>query len=360
MEDKMQDIHVIYGSISTEHEISLRSAQQIINNLNKTKYRVSMTYITKDGRFVVSGFFKDNISKPDELIRESLLNQRESIMQFIDFINGLDDPIVIPCIHGASGEDGQIQGFLKTLGLRFVGNDIGSSAICWDKATTNKMLESYQIPQAKFFVIDRKRYERNEDKQSIISNIFDTCGEDVFVKPSANGSSVGVNKADRSNIIQALEEAFLYDNKVVCEQAIIGEELEVSVIGNVNPKASLPGSYSTSREVFDYTAKYHDTKTIRNTPHKLNDTLNKQVRQLAIDAYVATGCQGFARVDIFMDQDEHFFVNEINTFPGMTFSSLSADLWKATDGTTYSEILDELIDLAKEKFDQEKTLKKGI
>ncbi|MDO5026534.1 MAG: D-alanine--D-alanine ligase family protein [Tissierellia bacterium] len=356
----MQDIHVIYGSVSTEHEISLRSAQQIINNLDKDKYRVSMTYVTKDGRFVVSGFFKEEIKKAEDLIRESLLNQKESIMQFIDFVNGLDDPIAIPCIHGSSGEDGQIQGFLRTLGLRFVGNDIGSSAICWDKATTNKMLESYQIPQAKFLVIDRKRYERDEDKQSIISNIFDMCGESVFVKPSANGSSVGVNKADRTNIIQALEEAFLYDNKVVCEEAISGEELEVSVIGNANPKASLPGSYSTTREIFDYTAKYHDSQTIRNTPHKLNDTLNKKVRQLAIDAYLATGCQGFARVDIFMDEDDNFYVNEINTFPGMTQSSLSADLWKATDGTTYSEILDELIQLAIEKFDQEKTLKRGL
>lgn len=360
MEDKMQDIHVIYGSVSTEHEISLRSAQQIINNLDKDKYRVSMTYITKDGRFVVSGFFKEEIKQAEDLIRESLLNQRQSIMQFIDFINGLDDPIVIPCIHGSSGEDGQIQGFLRTLGLRFVGNDIDSSAICWDKATTNKMLESYQIPQAKFIVIDRKRYERDEDKESIISNIFDVCGEQVFVKPSANGSSVGVNKADRSNILEALEEAFLYDNKVVCEEAIIGEELEVSVIGNANPKASLPGSYTTTREIFDYTAKYHDIQTIRNTPHLLNDTLNKKVRQLAIDAYLATGCQGFARVDIFMDENENFFVNEINTFPGMTFSSLSADLWKATDGTSYSQILDELIDLCIEKFKQEKTLKKGI
>lgn len=356
----MQDIHVIYGSISTEHEISLRSAQQIINHLNKDKYRVSMTYINKEGRFVVSGFFESNIEKPEKLIRESLLNKRQSIMQFIDFINGLDDPIIIPCIHGSTGEDGQIQGFLRTLGLRFVGNDINSSAVCWDKATTNKMLESYKIPQAKFFVIDRKRYERDEDKDSIVSNIFDVCGEKVFVKPSANGSSVGVNKADRENILEALKEAFLYDNKVVCEEEIIGEELEVSVIGNSNPKSSLPGSYITSREVFDYTAKYHDEETIRNTPHKLNPTLNKQVRQLAIDAYLATGCQGFARVDIFMDKNENFFVNEINTFPGMTFSSLTADLWKATDKTTYSEILDELISLAIEKFEQEKTLKKGL
>lgn len=360
MEDAMQDIHIIYGSVSTEHEISLRSAQQIINNLDKDKYRVSMTYITKDGRFVPSGFFKSEIKAPENLMRESLLNKQESIMQFIDFMNGLDEPIVIPCIHGSSGEDGQIQGFLRTLGFRFVGNDITSSAVCWDKATTNKMLESYAIPQAKFFVVDRKRFERDADKQSIVSNIFDICGDSVFVKPSANGSSVGVNRATRENILEALEEAFLYDNKVVCEEEIVGEELEVSVLGNSAPIASLPGSYSTTREVFDYTAKYHDETTVRNTPHELDPTLNKQVRQLAIDAYSATGCQGFARVDIFMDKEGKFFVNEINTFPGMTLSSLSTDLWRVTDGRTYSDVLDFLIQSAIEKFEQEKTIKKGI
>lgn len=360
MEGKMQDILVIYGGMSTEHEISLRSAQNIINELNKDKYNVFMTFITKEGKFVPSGSFVKEIEAPEELIRESYLNKLESAMQFIDFVNSLDQPIVIPCIHGASGEDGQIQGFLRTLGLRFVGNDISSSAICWDKATTNKILESYQIPQAKFFVVDRKRFDRDEEKDSIVSNIFDTCGESVFVKPSGNGSSVGVNKANRDNIVEALKEAFLYDNKVVVEEEIKGVELEVSVLGNNEPEASLPGSYTTERPIFDYTAKYHDDKTIRNTPHPLTDLLNKQVRELAIDAYTATGCQGFARVDIFMKDDDSFYVNEINSFPGMTKSSLSADLWDATDGRTYSDILDKLIKLSIEKFDQEKSLKKGI
>lgn len=356
----MQDILVIYGGMSTEHEISLRSAQNIINKLDKNKYNVFMTFITKEGKFVPSDKFTKEIEAPEELIRESYLNKLESVMQFIDFANSLNQPIVITCIHGSSGEDGQIQGFLRTLGLRFVGNDILSSSICWDKATANKILESYQIPQARFFVVDRKRFDRDEEKDSIVSNIFDKCGESVFVKPSGNGSSVGVNRATRENIVEALEEAFLYDNKVVIEEEIKGVELEVSVFGNDNPEASLPGSYTTERPVFDYTAKYHDTKTIRNTPHQLSDILNKQVRQLAIDSYLATGCQGFARVDIFMAEDESFYVNEINTFPGMTNSSLSADLWKATDGRSYSDILDELIELAIKKFDQEKLLKKGL
>ncbi|MDO4778122.1 MAG: D-alanine--D-alanine ligase [Tissierellia bacterium] len=346
----MIDIHVICGGESSEHEISLRSAQSIINHLDKNKYNVSMSYITKEGKFVPLGKFEHKIESPESLIRSSYLNRAESIMQFIDFINTLDNPIIIPCIHGTTGEDGQIQGFLKTLNLRFVGNDILSSAICMDKATTNNIFKVHNIPQAKYYILEKKRFFRDEDRQSIISNIFDTCGESVFVKPSANGSSVGVSRANRKNIIDAIEEAFKYDNKVVIEEEIFGEELEISVIGNDFPKASLPGSYSTTREFFDYTAKYHDKTLIRNIPHKLDPTNEKKVRELAIDSYLATGCSGFARVDIFMDKDNNFFVNEINSFPGMTFSSLSAELWQATDGTTYSDMLDILINLCIERF----------
>lgn len=355
----MIDVHVIYGSVSTEHEISLRSAQSVINSLDKEKYRVSMTYITKDGRFVPSGFFKEEIENPSDLIRESYHTKLESTMAFVDFMTSLKDPIVIPCIHGATGEDGQIQGFLRTLGLRFIGNDIESSAICMDKATTNSLLKAYDIPQAKFFVVTRERFERNEDKDSIVSNIFDACGDTVFIKPSSNGSSVGVHRATRENIVEALEDAFKYDNKVVAEEEIKGVELEVSIIGNDNPIASLPGSYTSNKELFDYDAKYEDKTLVKNSPHKLNPDKEKQVRQLALDAYIATGCSGFARVDIFMTEAGDFFLNEINTYPGMTKTSLFAELWQVTDNTSFTQLLDKLISFAEDKFEQEKNIQRG-
>jgi len=344
------DIHILCGGESTEHEISLRSAKNIIDNLNKEKYNISATYITKEGKFVPIGKIEEKLEKPEDLKRETYLNRQESIMQFIDFINQLEQPMIIPVIHGTSGEDGQIQGFIKTLGYKFVGNSISSSAVCFDKSLTNDILELNNIPQAKYFVVTKHRYLRDEEKDSIISNIFDKCGENVFVKPASNGSSIGVSKATRENIIEALDEAFKYDNKVLVEEEMKGVELEISVVGNENPKASLAGSYSTEREIFDYTAKYHDKNLVRNVPHKLNITDENKVRELAIDAYVATGCQGFARVDIFMDDNHDFFVNEINTFPGMTPSSLSADLWKATDNTSFETLLDELIQLANERL----------
>lgn len=343
------NIHILCGGESTEHDISLRSAKNIIDHLNKEKYKVSSTYITKDGKFVAIGEIDKPLEKPEDLKRESLLNKYESIMQFIDYINQIKPDLVIPVIHGTTGEDGQIQGFLNTLGLKFVGNGVTSSAVCFDKSLTNEILELNNIPQAKYFVVTKNRYYRSEDKESIISNIFDKCGEEVYVKPASNGSSIGVSKATRKNIIEALDEAFKYDTKVLVEEEMKGIELEISVVGNDNPKASLAGSYMTQREIFDYTAKYLDKNLVRNVPHKLTPSEEQMVRQLAIDAYVATGCRGFARVDIFMDKDSNFFVNEINTFPGMTPSSLSADLWAATDGTTYEELLDQLIALALEE-----------
>lgn len=349
------DIHILCGGMSAEHDISLRSARSIINNLDKEKYNVSFTYITKDGKFDPIGFYKEDIKNPEDLIRVSPLTVKESVMKFIDFINKLNNPLVIPCIHGSTGEDGQIQGFLKTLGLNFIGNSILSSAMCFDKAVANDILAKNNIPQAKYFVVNKKRYTRSEDKESIISNIFDTVGENVYVKPANSGSSIGVSKANRENIIEALDEAFKYDNKVLVEEEMPELELEVSVLGNENPVASLAGSYTTQREVFDYTAKYLDKNLVRNVPHKLSKSDEDKVRELAIDSYLALGCEGFARVDIFMNDNHEFFVNEINTFPGMTPSSLSADLWKATDGTSYSQLLDIIINYAIERSSNAKS-----
>lgn len=354
----MRDIHILCGGISSEHEISLRSAQSIINYIDKDKYRVSMSYIDKEGKFIPIGSYKAPIENPEDLIKKSSDSKLESISKFIKYLDKLDNPIIIPVIHGTSGEDGQIQGFIKTLGFTFVGNDILSSALCMDKGVANDMFRAHNIPQANYYVLTRTKYDRHPSKDKIVTDIFDICGDKVFVKPANNGSSVGVNRANRENIIEALEDAFKYDNTIVIEEEIIGDELEISVVGNENPVASLPGSYSTNREFFDYTAKYHDRTLIRNIPHKLDKAKEKKVRTLAIDAYQATGCSGFARVDIFLDKKGNFYVNEINTFPGMTFSSLSAGLWEATDGTTFTQLVDRLIDLAIDREKEDKKLVK--
>lgn len=344
------DIHVICGGKSSEHDISLRSAKTIINNLDKNKYNVSYSYISKDGVIVPIGFYKNDIVDEFELQQETNKSIKESIKDFIDFIEKLDNPLVIPAIHGTTGEDGYIQGFLSILGLKYLGNSLISSAMCFDKAITNDILALNNIPQAKYYSITKDKYKKS-DKEQLFKEIFDKLGDTVFVKPSNNGSSVGVSKATIENIEQAIDEALKYDYKVLIEEEMIGEELEVSVIGNEDPKASLAGSYSTQRDLFDYTAKYLDKALVTNIPHELPEDVSDRVRQLAIDSYQALGCQDFARVDIFMDKDYNFFVNEINTFPGMTPTSLSPALWKVTDNTTYPEFLDKLINYANERYE---------
>lgn len=344
------NIHILCGGASSEHDISLRSARSIINYIDKDKYEVSYTYITRDGKFAPIGYYENEIENPEDLERECQLSVQDSIKEFLKFIEKIEDPLIIPVIHGTTGEDGHIQGFLTTLGLKYLGNNLKSSAICFDKAVTNDILEINHIPQAKYHVVYRSKFE-NSNRQDIYKEIFDKLGENVYVKPASNGSSVGVSKANKDNIESALEEAFKYDTKALVEEEMHGVELEVSVIGNENPEASLAGSYTTNREVFDYTAKYLDKTLVRNLPHDLSDDLSNKVRELAIDAYKATGCQDFARVDIFMDENDEFFVNEINTFPGMTPTSLSAGLWEVTDGTTYAQFLDRIIAYALERYE---------
>lgn len=354
----MKNIMILCGGVSSEHEISLRSAQSILNYSNRDKYRVYATYITKKGVFISLGEITEKVESPESLMRESDLSVRASISAFLDEIADMEDLFIIPVIHGTTGEDGQIQGFLETLQIPYVGNGIASSAICMDKGFANQIFEANGIPQARYAIVKRSEYEKHKEDGSFVDKIMMACGEKVFVKPANNGSSVGVSRATADNLMEAIAFALQYDDKAVVEEEIVGEELEISVIGNDNPKASLPGSYSTTRDFFDYTAKYNDRTLVRNTPHELEESACKKVRELAIAAYQATGCRGFARVDIFMDKDQNFYVNEINTFPGMTFSSLSADLWKVTDGTTFGEIIDQLIDLAVDDMEKEKRIKK--
>lgn len=343
------DIHVICGGKSSEHDISLRSAKSIINNLDKNKYDVSYTYITKEGKFIPIGNFEKEIEDEFDLKKDSELTLQESVVDFLNFLSELKDPLVIPVIHGTTGEDGQIEGFLETIGIKYLGNNLKSSALCFDKAIANDLFELNNIPQAKYYTLNKYEYI-NSDKEFLFDQIISKLGNDVYVKPASNGSSVGVSKANRNNIQNAIEEALKFDDKILIEEDMKAEELEVSVVGFENPKASLPGSYSTQREIFDYTAKYLDKNLVKNVPHKLPQDVTKKVQDLAIKAYITLGCRDFARVDIFIDKDMNLFVNEINSFPGMTPTSLSAALWEVTDNTNYSKFLDILINYALERY----------
>lgn len=341
----MKTIVVLYGGRSTEHEVAVRSANTIINNLDRSKYIVYGVYVDKSGKFIPYGKIDKAIDSTAELTLTTEKTRLESISDFCSLIETLDNPMIFPAIHGQTGEDGEIQGFLQTLGLSYIGNRLTASALCMDKGFANEVLKSSGISKSAFVVLTLDEYN-NTPISEIIEKIETICKLPCFVKPANNGSSVGVNRATKETLPYALKEAFKYDTRVVIEEEIKGCELEVSVIGNFDAKASLPGSYTYVRDVLDYTAKYSDSQTIENVPHKLEEDKTKELQKLALRTYHALGCEGMARVDIFMDNNGEFFVNEVNTFPGMTQTSLAPKLWVQLTDMSFSDYLDVIIDSA--------------
>lgn len=350
----MKNIVVLYGGESNEHEISLRSAVNVIRSLDREKYRVHPIFIDQEGCFVPLGPV-DTVEGPEDLVKKNKLNRLESVEAFCAYVKGLNTPIVIPCLHGHGGEDGQIQGFLQTLGLPYVGCGILSSALCMDKGYANQVFRDVGLAQAKFLVYSFADYIKLGFDE-IHDQIKETIGLPCYVKSANSGSSIGVSLAGEDKLKHALENAFIYDRRIVVEEAIKGKELEVSVLGNESPEASLPGSYTFKKQTLDYDAKYNDVETKENVPHPLTEAQNKAVRDLAIKAYKALNCRGLARCDIFMTEEGEFLINEINTFPGMTPTSLAPKLWTELTDMTFSDYLDKIIHLAEEEDENRKKI----
>lgn len=351
----MKNIIVIYGGRSTEHEVAVRSAVAVINNLDWSKYQVYAIYINKQGHFIPLGEITEEVASDKDLIRGNGKSTLESISDFCLFLNQIEKPIIFPVIHGQTGEDGEIQGFLETLDVAYIGSRLMASALCMDKGYANQVLDASGLPIAPYRVLTRKEYEEI-DHDELIKEIEESCGFPCFVKPCNNGSSVGVSRAEQDTFLEAVEEAFRYDRRIVIEKEIVGVELEVSILGNKKAKASQPGSY-TAQGLLDYDAKYNDSSTVENVPHPLEPHLLSELQDLALRTYHALSCEGLARVDIFMDKDENFFINELNTFPGMTQISLAPKLWVALTDMTFSDYLDEIIDYALESEEERQNIK---
>lgn len=356
----MKTILILCGGRSTEHEIALRSAKSVINALDRKKYRVEVCYIDKQGCFLPLGEVGP-IEEERELMRTTHKPRLSTISTFCHLVERLSQKsetlIVFPVLHGQTGEDGEIQGFLQTLGVPYVGNRLTTSALCMDKGFANDVFRACGIPEADYLTYTRTQWEADgKNSEAIALRISHSFGFPCFVKPANNGSSVGVNRATEETLAKAIEEAFRFDRRIVIEEEIHGHELEVSVLGNTHPKASLPGSYTSTHDVLDYEAKYNDTSTKENVPHPLSTETTKAVQALALKAYEALGCEGFARVDLFLGDDGKLYLNEINTFPGMTPSSLAPKLWTALTEMTFAEYLDELIGYALESEAAQETV----
>lgn len=338
----MKTVYILCGGPSSEHDIALRSALNIVKNLNKEKYDKKIVYIDKKGKFSET-FTTYDPADEFSLVKEIEKSKQASIADFLLEVSkeDLEDTIILPVVHGTYGEDGTIQGFLDAVGLAYIGNGLLSSAICMDKVTSNDIFEKSKLKQAKY------KYCYKEDfNDEFIDECIAYVGLPLIVKPSANGSSVGVSRVEtKEDFKKAGLEALKYDRKLLVEELIVGQEIELAVLGDSdNIDVSDPAAYITDHVFLDWDAKYFSKSTREELPYKMDEDDKKKAKEFARACYKAAGCEGFARVDIFYGKDKEFYINEINTFPGFTpssfFARMAMDLYKVD----FSNILDMLIE----------------
>ncbi|MCC7025099.1 MAG: D-alanine--D-alanine ligase [Thermomicrobiales bacterium] len=348
-------VAVLFGGQSGEHDVSLRSAQTVMGALDPARYEVIPVGITREGRWLTGGdpfaaltatsplFALGDGSAPVAPPAESA--PAESGVPAI-FSAGVD--VVFPVLHGPMGEDGTVQGFLELTGIPYVGAGVLGSSLSMDKAMAKTVLAQAGLPQAPWRLVTRKEWER--DPEAVTDWVGESLGYPCFVKPANMGSSVGVVKAhDPSEMPSAMRQACRFDRRIVIEQGVDARELEISVLGNDEPIASIVGEVIPSNEFYDYDAKYVDDRSELLVPAPIGGDTMTQIQELAIAAFRALDLAGMARVDFFMERNtDQIFINEVNTIPGFTAISMYPRLWAAS-GVPLPELVDRLVGLALER-----------
>jgi D-alanine-D-alanine ligase len=368
-------IGVIYGGRSSEHEVSLASAAAVIANLDRHRYEPVPIRIERDGRWTISdrpptaavaaeviAKARQESGRPSRSGREAYLVPHpggetlltveratgDTAARENAYVAGLALDLIFPVLHGPYGEDGTVQGLLELGGVPYVGAGVLASAVAMDKAMMKVALASRGLPMVSHVVVLRNEWEASPETVSAM--IAERLGFPAFVKPANLGSSIGISKVNtRDDLGSAMTIAAEFDRKVVVEAAVpAAREIECSVIGNDRPEASVPGEIVTSREFYDYQAKYiEDSEAL--IPAPLDGAMTADVRRLAVEAFLAVDAAGFARVDFLLSRETgRLYVSEINTIPGFTTISMFPKLWEAT-GLSYSAMLDRLVDLALER-----------
>ncbi len=349
-----QTIAVIFGGASTEYEISLMSASFFIRNIPHDKYDVKTVGITKTGAWYLYEGPVENIENgswvnaPDNLSAAlSPCRENSGLIVFSEKetqIIPLD--VVAPILHGKNGEDGTIQGLLELSGIPYIGSKTTASAICMDKAITHALLSTANIAQAHYLWFYSDRYKA--DRDGIFNKICARFDFPVFVKPSNSGSSVGVSKVNcAEELDSAVALAARYDSKVVVEEAIVGRELECAVYGNRDAFASPVGEISAGAQFYDYNDKYKNGVAQTIVPANIAPEISDEIRRIAVKAYRYLGCNGLARVDFFLTENNTIILNEINTIPGFTPISMYPKLWNSA-GVSAPQLVETLIQFALE------------
>lgn len=345
---KKVKIGVIFGGRSGEHEVSLVSAESIIGSLDRKKYDIIPIGITKRGEWVTGEKLLD-VFKSGKVKNGSRLPPK--ILTEVD--------IIFPVLHGTYGEDGTIQGLFEMLNIPYVGAGVLGSAVGMDKVVQKQLCEQARLPIVKYNWFLNEEWAKN--RVNVLRHIEKSLKYPCFIKPANMGSSVGISKAkNRKELIAGINLAAKYDQKILVEQACPNvREIECAVLGNDEPVASVLGEIISSGEFYDYDAKYVDGKSATIIPSKLPSKITSIIRELARQVFLVTNCSGMARVDFLLDNKwQKIYVNEINTIPGFTSISMYPKLWQAS-GLLYSDLLDNLINLALLRFREKQKLEMG-
>jgi D-alanine-D-alanine ligase len=346
---------VLFGGISPEHEVSLRSAESVLNNMDPEKYNIFPVGITKEGNWVLynsTDYSKlptgEWLENPDNRRAAISPVRGQGLLSFEgDCVVRERIDVVFPVLHGENGEDGAMQGLLQMAGIPYVGPHVSASAVAMDKTLTKLVVDQAKVVQATWQLVRNRDLDNHMD--TILDRLEEKFAYPMFVKPAGTGSSVGVSKAaDREALRRALLAAGTYDDKILVEEFIHGREVEVAVMGNDSPVASVCGEIDSGAEFYDYDAKYVTDTSVAYIPARISEDVAEQVRDAAVKVYRAIGCQGLSRVDFFVTYEEERVVfNEINTLPGFTSISMFPKLFNAS-GIPYPELIDQLLQLALE------------
>lgn len=358
-----KNLLVLVGGRSTEHIISLRSGNSVVLALNKDKYNIFLVGISKEGSW--------NLYPYDDFLDHAADNEKITLkpsknLVYLDNIEGLtylmdkgshqaivEIHVAFPVLHGAYGEDGVVQGHFRSLNLAFVGVDVLASSVGMDKEVSKRLWRDAGIPIAQYILVNHQNREKITFDFAV-----GQLGLPLFVKPANAGSSVGVHKVTHSEeFYKAIHDGFLYDRKLLIEEAVIGTEVECAILGNDYPEASVLGGIKVAETFYNFENKYISATGANKTiPLDLPETLALAIRESAVKAYQAIGGEGLSRVDFFLRDDHTFVINEINTLPGFTSISMYPKLWEAS-GLPYTDLLDRLIELGFERHHKMNLLK---
>ncbi|KJK01884.1 D-alanine--D-alanine ligase [Pseudomonas sp. 21] len=348
-------VGVIFGGRSAEHEVSLQSAKNIVDALDRERFEPVLVGIDKEGRWHLNDASDYLLNQENPALialnrsnRELAVVPGKAEQQLVEtasrqLLDHVD--VIFPIVHGTQGEDGCLQGLLRMADIPFVGSDVLGSAICMDKDVSKRLLRDAGIAITPFITLTRANAARTR-----FAEAQRKLGLPLFIKPANMGSSVGVSKVeDEAGYDEAVRLALAFDDKVLVESAVKGREIECAVLGNEQPIASGCGEIVVGSGFYSYDSKYIDEEAAKVVvPADIPAEASERIRQLAVDAFLALECSGLARVDVFLTESGEVLINELNSLPGFTRISMYPKLWQAT-GMTYSELVSRLIDLAIER-----------